>query len=263
MITDKTKILTVEGWRKPSEIDDTLFIDPTSGYPIGGGVKSFGAGEVWEYSLVPRQNTNNTAIIKVLLGRPQCVPLDGGIWTFDLRRGDKVLANRYGAGYDPCSWVHGFMYACNVTHLSSFTPGLFSKYKDALNLEITSGKVVGPPVVPFDKSDKEKASFIKGYLSAKGWPDFFGSVNIDFFNFFVENADTASLVLTGAPRTVDKDGLVGSDKLRMVKYDRGIDTSYFRVLKVREITERYLTYTVSVSNGGHFAIKSGVVLLGD
>lgn len=253
----------------PSELvdKDVDIVCPQTGKSVKGTVKSHGVSDdVWEYHVVPRQNSSGKFHETLLCTRPQKVATyDSPHHTYDLRKGDRILTSCSDVGYDATQWGQGFMYAVGLTHVSSLSPERYPKYQNRLEGLIANGQTIGPPVIPYNGLAVEKASFIQGYLSALNWPTKLRTVNESFMDFFVENASLAGLIITGnISRIVRNDYETFSLYVDYtVTYSKGLHTKFFRVINVKKCNYTYPVYSVHLNTSGYYCLDGGWTFIGD
>lgn len=267
MIPNDRRVLTTEGFKYPSELiafENVSFVCPIHGNAVLGSVRPNGKGEVWHYSLVPRQNTSGDFWEDLYCNRPTCFPFgDREGFTLDLRKGDRVLAVVADVGYDAASWGKGFMYGCGVTYISSLKPEEYPLYKDRLEGLIVTDQIIGAPEIPYDGKAVEKASFIQGYLSACGWPKRLQTLNKQFIDFFIENAGLAGLVITGKILEHLTTCFETTQVLitYSITYAKGLNTRFFRVISGPNwVNERKNLFSIHLENGGSYAMEGGWTL---
>lgn len=272
MITAKTEILTKAGWLPAKDVGDTQDIfDAITGQWVEG--YAYDTGSLWydcmTYTLVPYTGAAEGKSWEFVAPRPLCVPLIGGLDTWDLRVKDTICPNIFDCGYDEVAWVHGFMYRHSILGHSGLDPKKYPLYCHKLTDLKTRGKITTPePGLPVGKTPVQLGSFIKGYLSADGWYSRLTTIDQDFFQFFVDNHGYAGLVLTGLPKTrrkyIKMDSKTKFFNHYEIQYAKGAEFTGFRVLTVDgPISPCPKLYNVYMPEGHDYVIKGGWTLRGD
>ena len=106
-----TRVLTEEGWKTLADNEGKTLkvLSPASGEWLDAEFKSYGVQHLNTITFAPVRG-NSKITWSVQATRQHHWPLVGGKDTYDLRVGDVVPANTYGASFEPLAFAHGFMF---------------------------------------------------------------------------------------------------------------------------------------------------------
>lgn len=202
MILKNTPILTKEGywddWDVMGMETDIYALSPVTGGFETGKVTVAKKTSYRTYTLLPyNAGKGHAQILK--LPRPCGVQLYGGGVTYDLRLKDRVAVSHQDVGYNAEAWADGFVSASNAGSLATLLEGETGPYKQRLTEIAQTTQRSGDVGPKWEGSAAERASWIKGFLTQRGWPDTFITAHEGHFKFFLENLGLAGLVQTGKP----------------------------------------------------------------
>lgn len=253
----ETRVLTEHGWKYLAEVVDKTIkiLSPVDGFFREAFFKEYGEQQLNKIMFAPvRGNSKITWTVRAT--RHHHWPLVDGSDTYDLRIGDVVPANTYGAPFEPMGFAHGFMFGDG--NENGQLRLCAEKDKKWLPILEKLGTITYPPSANGDpvvyisaKIDWKKlpadtdspayiASFIRGWLAADG-SEIAGnklcSVNKKAIEWFRDKAPFAGIVITGALREQTRDVTLGKYEYKehviyIQNYSYGTDFEGFKVISI-------------------------------
>ena len=253
----ETRVFTEHGWKYLAEVVGKTIkvLSPVDGFFREASFKEYGEQQLNKITFAPvRGNSKITWTVRAT--RHHHWPLVDGGDTYDLRVGDVVPANAYGAPFEPMGFAHGFMFgdgnANGQLRLCAEKDKKWLPVLEKLGTVTYPPSANGDPVVYIPaKIDWKKlpsdtdspayiASFIRGWLAADGSEatgNKLCSVNKQALEWFRDKAPFAGIVITGALREQTRDITLGKYEYKehtiyIQNYSYGIDFDGFKVISI-------------------------------
>ena len=257
-----TRVLTEEGWKTLADNEGKTLkiLSPVYGEWLDATFKSYGVQHLNTITFAPVRG-NSDIKWTVQATRQHHWPLTNGADTYDLRVGDVVPGNKFGAPFEPLGFAHGFMFGDGNEHgqlrLCADKDRKFLSLFEKLGTITYPESAKGDPVVYINTKIKWKelpstqdspayiASFIRGWLAADGSEtagNKLCSVNIAAMNWFREYAPYAGIVITGKLRRQTRNVIVGQYEYKdhviyIQNYQYGVDFEGFKVISIEPYGE--------------------------
>lgn len=254
----ETRVLTDGGWRKVSELGQANVLSPIDGAYYPAEFVSRGKQRLNKITFANVRGVQSHSV-EVRATRNHHWALKDGTDTYDIRVGDVVPANIWGAKHDDLGFAHGFVFGDgNEKGQLRLCADKDKKYLSVLagaNPTVTYPPFAkGDPCLYFKQDVKWKsvpepnaspeyiASFIRGWLQADGSEKAgckLCSINKEALEWFRDHAAYAGVTVTGELRFQDRDVTIGkyeypNHRIYIQSYSYGGDFPGYKVVSIED-----------------------------